>query len=172
MNTEELKQLCLDIGALLKHHHLTLTTAESCTGGGLAYWLTNVRGSSEWYDRGFITYSNDAKIKQLDVSANIIHQHGAVSQQTAEAMTVGALSNSTADISIAITGIAGPDGGSHDKPIGTVWISCMRRGEDPRASCYEFSGDRQQIRLQAIVKALHHIQSTIKTTYDTPVTSS
>jgi nicotinamide-nucleotide amidase len=172
MNTEELKQLCLDTGALLKAHHLTVTTAESCTGGGLAYWLTHLRGSSEWYDRGFITYSNDAKIKQLDVSSTIIKQYGAVSQETAAAMAIGALNNSTADISVAVTGIAGPDGGSHDKPVGTVWIGCMRRGEDVKAFCYEFSGDRQQIRLQAIVKALHHIQATIKAAHDVPLTSS
>lgn len=164
MNTEELKQLCIDTGTLLKNHHLFVATAESCTGGGLSYWLTSARGSSAWFDCGFITYSNDAKIKQLGVSSHLIEQYGAVSQQTAEAMAIGTLKNSTADLCVAITGIAGPDGGSKDKPVGTVWISGMRRDQSVTATCYEFSGDRQQIRLQAIVKALSHIQELVKQT--------
>ena len=142
---------------LLKHHALKITMAESCTGGGLCYWLTSVAGSSAWVERGFVTYSNQAKIDMLGVPAAIIEKEGAVSKATAIAMAAGALSHSTADLAISITGIAGPDGGSADKPVGTVWIGWAGRGIAPDAALYTFQGDRQTIRVETIICALDKI---------------
>lgn len=133
---------------------LTLATAESCTGGGLSYWITSQAGSSDWFDRGFITYSNDAKITMLGVHHDTINSFGAVSQETACEMALGVLKASIADISIAITGIAGPTGGSHDKPIGTVWIALGQKNKEVIAKHFLFVGDREAIRLQAIVESL------------------
>ncbi len=138
----------------LKNAGLKVTTAESCTGGGLCYWLTSVPGSSDWVDRGFVTYSNQSKIDMLGVPAATIDTHGAVSCETAHAMANGALQHSKADIAISITGIAGPDGGSPDKPVGTVWIGWAGRQLTTDAELYTFQGDRQSIRLQTIVAAL------------------
>jgi len=131
-----------------------LVTAESCTGGGLAYLLTSIPGSSTWYERGFITYSNDSKRELLNVPDDTLHSYGAVSEQTAAAMATGAIENSHAAVSVAITGIAGPDGGTPDKPVGTVCLAwCIRNGET-RTTRVVFDGDRRMIRDQAILMAL------------------
>ena len=131
-----------------------LVTAESCTGGGLAWQLTAIPGSSTWFERGFITYSNDSKQELLGVPAELLLKHGAVSEQTAAAMAAGAISHSHADIGVAITGIAGPDGGTGDKPVGTVCLAwCIRDGE-ARTTRVHLAGDRREVREQAILMAL------------------
>lgn len=157
MMIDELKTLVLETSKKLSEHHLKLVTAESCTGGGLSYWLTSVPGSSAWFERGFVTYCNTAKIEMLNVNPVTIEKFGAVSEETACEMSQGALKNSQADMSIAITGIAGPDGGTKEKPVGLVWIAWMKRGDKTQAEMHIFAGDRQQIRLQAMAKALEKI---------------
>lgn len=150
-------QLAITVGETLKKQQLVLTTAESCTGGGLSYWITSVAGSSAWFDRGFVTYSNASKMAMLNVKSETLNQHGAVSEQTAIEMAEGALKNSAADISISITGIAGPDGGSAEKPVGTVWIGMASNVFQTFAFVNVFKGDRQSIRDQVIVTALQKL---------------
>lgn len=153
----EIKTLVLNVASALTNHRLKLTTAESCTGGGLSYWLTSVPGSSAWFDRGFVTYSDDAKLAMLSVRPETLSQFGAVSEQTAREMAEGCLKHSLADLSIAITGIAGPTGGTSQKPVGTVWIAWASKKKPTQAIRYLFSGDRQAIRLSAIAKALEKV---------------
>lgn len=158
---EALREIVLKVSDTLKKNGLKLAAAESCTGGGLCYWLTSVPGSSAWFERGFVTYSNEAKIDMLGVSSLTLDKFGAVSEQTAREMAEGALKNSRADVSIAITGIAGPDGGLPNKPVGTVWIAWSGK---PFTACAEvniFTGDRQQIRLQSIEYALRRLDKLV-----------
>ncbi|MBK9018510.1 MAG: CinA family protein [Sulfuritalea sp.] len=137
-----------------RQRRLLLATAESCTGGWVAQVITHTAGSSAWFDRGFVTYSNEAKIEMLGVPAETLAEFGAVSQETAADMATGALKNSNAMFSLAITGIAGPTGGSPGKPVGTVCFAWCRRGEKPDAETRQFAGDREAIRRQAVVHAL------------------
>jgi len=130
-----------------------LVTAESCTGGGLAYAITAIPGSSKWFERGFVTYSNESKQELLGVSSNTLEKYGAVSEQTVIEMAHGALRNSHADFSIAITGIAGPDGGTAEKPVGTVWFAWGTK-DKIQSQLKFFQGDRKSIREQAIEYAL------------------
>lgn len=153
----EIKALVLNVANALTNHRLKLTTAESCTGGGLSYWLTSVPGSSAWFDRGFVTYSDDAKLTMLSVRPETLNQFGAVSEQAAREMAEGSLKHSLADLSIAITGIAGPTGGTEQKPVGTVWIAWASKKTSTQATSYLFSGDRQAIRLSAMAKALEKV---------------
>lgn len=152
--TSKVETLAQELGEILLQHHWQLATAESCTAGGLGYAITMIPGSSDWYDRGFITYSNDAKIELLGVSPNIIAESGAVSAETARAMAEGALKHSNAHIAAAITGIAGPDGGSEEKPVGTVWMAIARHNAPTAAYLQTFSGDRAMIRASAILHTL------------------
>lgn len=154
--------LSVALGKHLLNHKLICTVAESCTGGGLAAAITDTPGSSQWFDRGFVTYSNAAKHEMLQVPPKMIASFGAVSKETACAMATGAIANSVADISIAITGIAGPDGGSTDKPIGTTWIAWANKKRLIQVSCYTFTGSRTSIRQQAINKALEGLISVIE----------
>jgi len=131
-----------------------LVTAESCSGGGLAFLLTSIPGSSAWFERGFITYSNESKQELLGVPANLLFNYGAVSEQAAAAMATGAIVNSHAAVSVAITGIAGPDGATQDKPVGTVCLAWSIRNGETRTTRVVFDGDRQKIREQAILMAL------------------
>jgi nicotinamide-nucleotide amidase len=133
-----------------------LATAESCTGGGLSHVITAIPGCSSWFDQGVITYSNRAKTTLLHVPEKLLQTHGAVSQEVACAMAKGALSISKANISVAITGIAGPAGGSFEKPVGTVWIACATT-DAVQATHYRFEGDRESIREHAILAALRHL---------------
>lgn len=133
---------------------LMLATAESCTGGLIAATLTHWPGSSEVVERGFVTYSNAAKHQSLDVSWAVIARHGAVSEQVARAMAEGALAHSPADVAIAVTGIAGPGGGSEDKPVGLVWFALARRGVETVAERQIFPGDRAEVRRATVVNAL------------------
>lgn len=131
-----------------------LVTAESCTGGGLAEHLTSIPGSSAWFDRGFVTYSNQAKQEMLNVSPDTLEQHGAVSEQTAAEMVSGAIANSHAQFAVSVTGIAGPDGGTEDKPVGTVCFGWHAANGEIKTTRVHFSGDRLQIREQACLLAL------------------
>ena len=131
-----------------------LTTAESCTGGGIAAAVTDVSGSSAWFDRGFVTYSNAAKMEVLGVPASTLDAAGAVSAATATAMAAGALARSVAQVSVAVTGVAGPTGGSVAKPVGTVWFGYAVTGAEPCARLHRFDGDRAAVRAQTVRRAL------------------
>lgn len=133
---------------------LRIATAESCTGGLIAGCLTAISGCSSVVERGFVTYSNDSKTEMLGVPADLIATHGAVSGPVAEAMAAGAVRNSRADIAVSVTGIAGPTGGSPEKPVGTVWIGICRRDRPPRATLHTFNGPRAAVRLQSVAAAL------------------
>lgn len=131
-----------------------LVTAESCTGGGLAEILTRIPGSSAWFERGFVTYSNESKCEMLSVPLDTLEQFGAVSEETASAMAKGAVENSRADYGVAITGIAGPDGGTEDKPVGTVCFSWYEKDAGGNTAHICFDGDRLRIREQACMLAM------------------
>jgi nicotinamide-nucleotide amidase len=150
----ELVALSEAVGLACRQRRLLLATAESCTGGWTAQVITHTAGSSEWFERGFVTYSNQAKVEMLGVRQEILEQHGAVSQETAAEMAAGALMNSNALISLSITGIAGPTGGSPGKPVGTVCFAWCRVGEKAETETTFFAGDREAIRRQAVIHAL------------------
>ncbi len=150
----QLLELAARLGRHLTAQGKTITTAESCTGGGLAQVITEIPGSSGWFGRGFITYSNLAKVQMLGVDPQVIERYGAVSEETVTAMVIGALAHSDASCAIAITGVAGPEGGTPDKPVGTVFIAWKNKGEIPIVAKQQFSGDRHQIRAQSLKTAL------------------
>jgi len=152
--TNNLKKLVEALSKKLKAKNLKVATAESCTGGGLSYWLTSLPGSSNWFDGGIVSYSDEAKIALLDVKPHTLVVVGAVSEQAAREMAEGILKKSNADISIAVTGIAGPSGGTIDKPVGTVWIAFAGKSFATTAKVDIFPGDRDEIRLHAIEAAL------------------
>ncbi len=141
-------------GQLLMQRRLKCATAESCTGGWIAQVLTSVGGSSAWFERGFVTYSNAAKCQMLGVPGAVLDEHGAVSTPTAAAMAEGALARSEAAIAVAVTGIAGPDGGTADKPVGTVAFAWAMTGVATRTSLEQFTGDRSAIRWRAVEHAI------------------
>ena len=148
---EQLAQALLD-------RQWMLATAESCTGGMIAAACTDLAGSSQWFERGFITYSNEAKIEMLKVSAATLELHGAVSEDTAREMALGALAASPGTVSVSVTGVAGPGGGSPAKPVGMVCFAWARSGEAmPRSETRRFAGDRQSVRVQSVVHALRGI---------------
>ena len=155
MFTEKtLPELTHLLGEKLTDAGLVSATAESCTGGGVAYAITEVPGSSMWFDRSFVTYSNDAKMQMLSVDKFLIDEYGAVSEQVVEQMAANAVKYSEADISVAISGIAGPDGGSIDKPVGTVCFSWYNALGQSKTQTYSFVGDRKNVRAQAIRLAI------------------
>ena len=150
----------------LKQRDMRITLAESCTGGWLAKNLTDFPGSSAWFEYGFVTYGNNAKTDLLAIDPELIHEFGAVSRETAEAMAAGALARARADLSVAVTGIAGPDGGTPEKPVGTVWIALLSKGQrEPSSSCHHFEGDRDTVRRQAVsialTKALEYLEQAV-----------
>lgn len=145
------------VSVLLRTQGLKLATAESCTGGMIAVAVTDLSGSSDIFDRGFVTYSNQSKIDLLQVSVETLDSQGAVSQQTAQEMIGGALRNSTADVAVAVTGIAGPTGGSAEKPVGLVYIGIGKKGEKPTVFRHIFSGGRSEVRQQTVEAALAHL---------------
>ncbi len=138
------------LGESLRQQGLILVLAESCTAGGVAYAVTSVPGSSTYFDRGFVTYSNQAKQEMLGVSPDLLARHGAVSEEVAIAMAEGALKFSSATVALAITGIAGPDGGTIDRPVGCVWFGLVAQNKPKQSICQHFLGDRQSIREQGI----------------------
>jgi nicotinamide-nucleotide amidase len=154
--TINLEKWASKVGKELKKKQLILSTAESCTGGGLSYWLTHISGSSQWFDRGFVVYNNLAKMDLLNVSAHTLKQFGPVSECVVREMAEGALKNSRAQISIAITGIAGPESDPSNQAIGTIWIAFAQKQES-LAYLHHFKGSRQTIRLCTIEAALKHL---------------
>ena len=152
-----IEQLATQLGQQLLKRQCKLVTAESCTGGWIAQAITTIAGSSQWFERGFVTYSNQAKEEMLGVPVNILNQYGAVSEQTARAMAEGALVHSHAQVSISVTGIAGPDGGIVEKPIGTVWFGFSGKTFNTQTIHQLFQGDRQFIRQQAVSFALSQL---------------
>ena len=163
----QLLELSETVGQALAERGLTLACAESCTGGWVAAVVTATAGSSGWFDRGFVTYSNNAKEEMLDVSPATLIAHGAVSEETAREMALGALQHSTAGVALAITGIAGPGGGSPGKPVGTVCFSWCWRGEPACSETRHWPGDRQTVRRQALQHALSGLLSRLKATAKT-----
>ena len=149
-----LRTLAGQVGALLLARQQDVAVAESCTGGWVAKCLTDIPGSSRWFERGFVSYSNAAKEQALGVAASVIETFGAVSRPTAEQMATGALHFSGAAMAVAITGVAGPDGGTPDKPVGLVWFARAQRGGALVAVQERFSGDREAVRRAAVATAL------------------
>lgn len=145
--------LAEQLGQALKARALTVSCAESCTGGGIAEAITRIPGCSAWFEAGYVTYSNGQKTAQLGVPAALFEQVGAVSREVVEAMACGALQRSGAALSVAVSGIAGPGGGSADKPVGTVWLAWADQAQC-LSLCCQFAGDRQAIRRQTIQQAL------------------
>lgn len=154
---EMMEQLAFQVGAALKRRGWLLVTAESCTGGWIAKCITDVAGSSAWFDRGFVTYSNAAKVEMLGVRPETLAQFGAVSEEAAREMVQGALARSRAQVAVAVSGIAGPAGGSLDKPVGLVWLAWQVQGQGCVSCRFQFSGDRESVRRQAVHAALRGI---------------
>ncbi|MCQ8228772.1 nicotinamide-nucleotide amidase [Pantoea trifolii] len=154
MNDEQLQQLSRRIGEQLKKRQATVTAAESCTGGWIAKVFTDISGSSAWFERGFVTYSNEAKQQMVGVQDTTLQQHGAVSEQTVREMATGAAKAAAAEYAIAVSGIAGPDGGTPDKPVGTVWFAIVGPEGRVLAQRQIFAGDRDAVRRQSVVWAL------------------
>ena len=154
----ELFAIAQQLGQLLKLKEKKIATAESCTGGWIAQIITEVSGSSAWFDRGFVTYSNSAKVQMLGVNPETLTKFGAVSTQTATEMVKGALAHSEADCAIAVTGIAGPDGGTADKPVGTVFIAWAYKNREVKVVQQQLTGNRHQIRRQTVRIALEGVE--------------
>ena len=154
VSDEEMIQLASELGDKLKTRGWMLTTAESCTGGWVGQIITALPGSSHWYERGFITYANAAKIEMLGVPTEVLDTHGAVSEETASAMAAGALANSHAQAALAITGIAGPGGGTRQKPVGLVCYGWALSNGSVMSSTCRLGGDRDEIRSRAVAASL------------------
>ena len=154
MADDDLLKLSAELGTALKSRGWTLALAESCTGGWVAQCITAIAGSSAWFDRGFVTYSNAAKIEMLGVTENTLNQHGAVSEQTAREMALGALKHSHASIAAAITGIAGPNGGTREKPVGTVCFAWATANGYIKTVTRHLSGGREEVRRVSVKTAL------------------
>jgi len=153
----ELEALAHRVGAALKSHQSVLAVAESCTGGWIAEVVTSVSGSSEWFDRGWVTYSNNSKLEMLGVAEDTLHTFGAVSEEVAREMVSGALARSHARVALSVTGIAGPSGGTAQKPVGTVCFAWCQPGHKIASMTQRFGGDREQVRRQSVVFALEHL---------------
>ena len=157
----ELQALAEDVGARLRAARQMLVTAESCTGGWIAKTVTDIAGSSDWFDCGLAAYSYEAKQALLSVNPHTLETHGAVSRETVIEMVSGALVHSGAGVAVAVTGIAGPGGGTADKPVGTVWLAWKRRGGYPRAELFQFDGDREAVRRKTVAAALRGLASLV-----------
>ena len=154
MNQKKLERISSELGELLKLKDYTFTCAESCTGGWVGQALTSIPGSSEWFGSSFVTYSYEAKTQILGVSSQDLDSFGAVSEEIVEQMVSGALDKSGADVGVAISGIAGPDGGTDTKPVGTVCFAWKINGQEVIASAEHFSGDRNEVRYSSVERAL------------------
>jgi nicotinamide-nucleotide amidase len=150
----DLDLLTTQLHQLLIKNKLIVSTAESCTGGWVAKVLTDIAGSSASFERGFVTYSNDSKQDMLGVKAQTLQKYGAVSEQTVMEMAQGALKNSRASLSMAVSGIAGPSGGSEEKPVGTVWFAWSKEGQTTITQVHHFAGERESVRLQSVKQAI------------------
>ncbi|MGH1487072.1 MAG: nicotinamide-nucleotide amidase [Cellvibrionaceae bacterium] len=162
MSMKEVEQLATELGQHLVRRRWQVTTAESCTGGWISQAITAIAGSSKWFDCGFITYSNQAKIQQLGVSSKLLKENGAVCSPVVVAMANGAIKQSGADIAVAVSGIAGPDGGSKEKPVGTVWIAWAFSEGQHFSHEYHFSGNREEVRRQTVIEALKGLNMLIQ----------
>ncbi len=160
---DELIELAQAVGAALKDHGMLLATAESCTGGWVGQAITAVAGSSQWYDRGFITYTNEAKQEMLGVAVSTLSEFGAVSKQTVQEMAAGALKHSRAQITLAISGVAGPSGGSVAKPVGRVCIAWAMRAGSARVQTFQIAGEREAVRRHAVKAALQGLLTLLET---------
>ena len=154
MNQKKLERISSDLGELLKLKDYTFTCAESCTGGWVGHALTSIPGSSEWFGSSFVTYSYEAKTEILGVSSQDLDSFGAVSEEIVEQMVSGAIDKSGADVGVAISGIAGPDGGTDTKPVGTVCFAWKINGQEIITSSEHFSGDRNEVRYSSVERAL------------------
>lgn len=154
MTEDDITDLARRVGRSCKRRKVVLVSAESCTGGELAAAITRISGSTKWFDRGFVTYSNDAKKEMLGVAQRTLRLHGAVSEPVAREMAAGVLKKSPGDVSVSITGIAGPTGGSKSKPVGLVWFAWAVRGGPVQSRAFRFDGNRVEVRLQAVAIAL------------------
>ncbi|WP_262965963.1 CinA family protein [Methylobacter psychrophilus] len=154
----ELFEIAQQLGRLLKLNEKKIATAESCTGGWIAQVITEVSGCSAWFDRGFVTYSNAAKMQILGVNSETLDKFGAVSAETATEMVNGALAHSDADCAIAVTGIAGPDGGTAEKPVGTVFIAWAYKNKSVKVIQQKLTGNRHEIRRQTVKIALEGVE--------------
>jgi nicotinamide-nucleotide amidase len=152
-----MEKLSRTVGERLKSAGATLVTAESCTGGWVAQTLTSVAGSSDWFERGFVTYSDDAKREMLGVRPETLSRHGAVSEETAREMARGALERSRGTLALAVTGIAGPGGGSAAKPVGMVCFAWAGKSGGVRSETCSFRGDRESVRRQSVLRALEGV---------------
>jgi len=150
----ELYELSGRVGDALKARKLMMAAAESCTGGWIGQAVTMVPGSSKWFDRGFVTYTNEAKQDMLGVGVDTLEKFGAVSEQTVRAMVAGALARSRAQVAVAVSGIAGPDGGSRQKPVGTVLLAWGEKGGSTYSRAAHFAGDRDAVRRETVIAAL------------------
>ena len=150
---DQISQLAAELGLLLKALNAQVTTAESCTGGGIAEAITRIAGSSAWFEAGFVTYSNQQKTRQLDVPEPLFTQVGAVSREVVEAMVRGAQAQSSARFAVAVSGVAGPGGGSPEKPVGTVWLA-WGAGDEVSSERRHFAGNRDEVRRQTVIAAL------------------
>ncbi|ARU89344.1 CinA family protein [Pseudomonas sp. M30-35] len=153
VNQSDLTRLAVHLGRKLTELHAQVSTAESCTGGGIAEAITRVPGSSAWFEAGYVTYSNAQKTKQLGVAPELFVLLGAVSREVVEAMVRGAQAQSGARYAVAVSGVAGPDGGSEEKPVGTVWLA-WGDSEQVYSVRKQFAGDRQSVRRQTVIAAL------------------
>jgi len=154
---QNLYELAVQVGIALRTHKQTLAIAESCTGGWIAKIITDIPGSSTWFDRGFVTYSNAAKTELLGVQESTIATHSAVSAEVVAEMATGALERSHADLTLAVSGIAGPAGGSSDKPVGTVYLGWAQRQGAVHTECLHFTGNRDAVRRQSVATALQGV---------------
>jgi nicotinamide-nucleotide amidase len=152
-NMDRISQLAEQLGEALKEQAAQVSTAESCTGGGIAEAITRIPGSSAWFEAGYVTYSNEQKTRQLDVCADLFASVGAVSREVVEAMVRGAQAHSRARYAVAVSGVAGPDGGTPEKPVGTVWLA-WGNGESLYSVRKQFSGNRDEVRRQTVEAAL------------------
>lgn len=157
----QLRALAEQVAESVQRHRLMLVTAESCTGGWIAKTLTDLPGSSAWFDAGVVTYSYEAKQALLGVNPHTLQRTGAVSEETALEMVSGALARFGAGVAVAVTGIAGPSGGTPDKPVGTVWIGWKRHGGYAHARLFHFGGDREAVRRQSVAAALSGVLQTL-----------
>ena len=159
--SDPLIRAAADLLGAYRNAGLRLVTAESCTGGLIAACLTEIPGSSDVMERGFVTYSNDAKSELLGVSRDLLARHGAVSPHVARAMALGALTHSRADVAVSVTGIAGPSGGTPTKPVGLVYLAACRRGGEPVVQRHGFAGDRQAVRRASVEAAFLLLHSQV-----------
>lgn len=162
MMDPRLQMVVKQLAQVLKQRRWMMATAESCTGGMIAETCTDLSGSSSWFDSAIVSYSNQAKTALLGVDASLIERHGAVSKEVAEAMARGILDKTGTDLAVAVTGIAGPDGGTEAKPVGTVWIAWSFPDEDIISQSFHFEGNRQAVRKQTVEQGLAGLLDLVK----------